>query len=159
MAKKRLNKKGGVNNIPIHLNEMEISTPSQGSLHLSDLNDSPNNTPNSMDSGLTTNESEMSGYINTNGQVYNSDSEGTLTSSQEIIGGSKKKTKSKSKSKTKKVKKTKKINKTKKTKRVKISKKSKKNKYLSRKLNGGAGMDTSPTPTEEKIKDMLSEFN
>ena len=148
MTKKRYNKKGGVdnNNLLVHLNNMEESTPSQGSLHLSDLNV----THDSMASGLTTNESIDHGYFanaNTHGQGQDQEITSSLTMSS--MGGSRKRKRSKKGKKSKKTKKSKKSKKTRKNKK----------KSSSRKKRGGSSMDTSPTPAQEQISDMLDEFN
>jgi len=142
MTRKRYSKRGGVdtsstipyNDLPANNNNNVDSddTTSQGSLHLSDLNV----TSDSNASGVTTNESNSS-Y--THGIGTNN------------LGG-KRSRRSKRKSRKSKKKSIKSKRKSKKSKR-----KSRKSRRKSRK--GGADEDSSPTPMNEKVNDMMQYFN
>ena len=99
-------------------------------MHLSDLNVSTD----SMASGLTTNESTESG----NGYFTNTNTHG--------IGGKRYKRKTKRRSK--------------KTKKSKRKSRKSKSKYRKSRKGGGdeADEDTSPTPINEKVNDMINYF-
>lgn len=135
--KKRLSKRGGVDNLPVNINipvnlndmPMEESTPSQGSLHLSDLNV----TENSMGSGLTTVESISPDTFSPNNSFASY--------------GGKRKRKSRRKTYYKK------SNKRRKSKSNKNSRKTK------RGGADGANEDTSPVSNRTRYQDMLSYFN